>query len=157
MIDHLPRYERIWLMLGIGSIIVFLVILGIMGISFGLNPPGHMRTIDPERVVNTVPFDQPALIQIAPNEYRAVIVAQLFTFVPGEMKIPRGAIVHFEITSPDVVHGLLIPNTNVNIMIVPGHVTEFTYTFNKSGDFAMLCHEYCGIGHHMMMGKLVIH
>lgn len=156
MINHLPRYEKIWLSLGIGSIIVFLIILGFMGVSLGLNPPGHMRTIVPEQVAATAPFDKPALTQIGPNEYKATMVAQLFSFAPNEIKIPAGAKVHFEITSPDVVHGLLIPDTNVNIMVVPGHVTEFDYTFNRSGDYAMLCHEYCGAGHHMMMGKLIV-
>ncbi|RAP76546.1 cytochrome c oxidase subunit II [Paenibacillus montanisoli] len=156
MIDHLPRLERIWLLLGTGSLVVFLIILGVMACGLGLNPPGHMHTIVPEQVKTTAPFDKPALTQIGPNEYKASMIAEAFAFTPGEIAIPRGAKVHFEITSPDVVHGLLIPNTNVNIMVVPGHVTEFEYTFKKSGDYAMLCHEYCGIGHHMMMGKLVV-
>lgn len=156
MIDHLPRYERLWLLIGTGSIFVFLIILGVLGVSLGLNPPGHMHTIDAEKVKSTVPFDKPALMQTGPNEYRATMVAEVFAFTPGEIVIPKGAKVHFEITSPDVVHGLLIPNTNVNIMVVPGHITEFDYTFKNSGDYAMLCHEYCGIGHHMMMGKLVV-
>jgi cytochrome c oxidase subunit 2 len=156
MIDHLPRYERIWLLLGVGSIIVFLLVLGVLGVSLGLNPPGHMRTIAAEEVKKSAPFNKPELTQIGPNEYKATMIAELFSFTPGEIVLPKGAKVHFEITSPDVVHGLLIPNTNVNIMIVPGHVTEFDYTFKESGDYAMLCHEYCGAGHHMMMGKLVV-
>ncbi|MCR2804069.1 cytochrome c oxidase subunit II [Paenibacillus soyae] len=156
MIDHLPRYERIWLLLGIGSIIVFLVVLGTLGIFVGLNPPGHMRTIAPEEVAATAPFDEPGVTQLGPNEFRVTMVARLFAFDPGEITIPRGSTVHFEVTSPDVVHGLFIPNTNVNIMVVPGHISEYTYTFEDEGNYAMLCHEYCGVGHHVMMGKLVV-
>lgn len=156
MIDHMPRYERIWLLLGISSIVVFLLVVGFMGVSLGLNPPGHMRMIVPEEVMTTAPFDQPVLTKTGPNEYKATMVAQAFMFTPEELVVPKGAKVHFEITSTDVVHGLLIPNTNVNIMVVPGHITEFDYTFKKSGDYAMLCHEYCGVGHHVMMGKLTV-
>lgn len=156
MIDHLPRYEKMWLLIGIGSIFIFLFILGLLGAALGFHPPGHMRKIAPEDVKTAAPFNQPALTAIGPNEYKATMVAEMFAFAPGEIVIPKGAKVHFEITSPDVVHGLLIPDTNVNMMVVPGHVTEFDYTFNKSGEYAMLCHEYCGVGHHMMMGKLIV-
>src|SRR5690349_21508150 len=100
--------------------------------------------------------NEPALKQIGPNEYRATMVAQAFAFNPGELRLPKGATVHFEMTSPDVVHGLLIPGTNVNLMVIPGQITEFTYTFKESGDYALLCHEYCGVGHHLMMGRLVV-
>ncbi|WP_346773940.1 cytochrome c oxidase subunit II [Brevibacillus sp. SYP-B805] len=95
-------------------------------------------------------------MQTGPNTYKATMVAQMFSFVPNELSIPVGSTVHFELTSPDVVHGLFIPNTNVNIMVIPGHITEFTYTFHSKGDYLILCHEYCGAGHHLMMGRLLV-
>jgi cytochrome c oxidase subunit 2 len=153
---HLPYYEKIWLILGFLSLVVFLSVLGIMAVGLGLNPPGHMKTIPPELVRTSAPFNTPALVQTGPNEYKATMVAQMFSFAPNQLEIPAGAIVHFEIASPDVVHGLYIPNTNVNIMVVPGHITEFTYTFKNPGDYLMLCHEYCGNGHQVMMGNLKV-
>jgi cytochrome c oxidase subunit 2 len=153
---HLPYYEKVWLTIGSLSLVVFLVILGVLGVGLGLEPPGQMRTLPPEQVQTTAPFNQPQLVKTAPNEYKATMVAQLFTFLPNELEIPAGATVHFEVTSPDVVHGLYIPNTNVNIMAVPGHIAEFTYTFKEAGDYLILCHEYCGSGHQVMMGKLKV-
>jgi cytochrome c oxidase subunit 2 len=153
---HLPRYERIWLTIGIASLFIFLIILGTLAIGLGLQPPGHMKTIPPEQVRTSAPFNKPALVQIGPNEYKATMVAQMFSYLPGELEVPAGSTVHFEITSPDVVHGLYMPNTNVNIMVIPGHVSEYTYTFKHAGDYLMLCHEYCGAGHQVMMGKLKV-
>jgi cytochrome c oxidase subunit 2 len=152
----MPRGEKIWLVIGGFSLFVFLVVLGVLAFGMGLNPPGHMRTIAPEAVQTTSPFKEPILVQTGPNEYKATMVAQMFSFVPNQLSIPVGSTVHFEITSPDVVHGLFIPHTNVNIMAIPGHITEFTYTFKNKGDYLILCHEYCGVGHHLMMGKLLV-
>lgn len=153
---HLPRYERIWLTIGIGSLFVFLTVLGILAIGLGLQPPGHMNTISPEAVKTSTPFNKPNIVKVGPNEYRATMVAQMFSYTPDHLEVPAGSTVHFQVTSPDVVHGLYVPNTNVNIMVVPGHITEFTYTFKNPGDYLMLCHEYCGTGHHIMMGKLKV-
>lgn len=153
---HLPRYERIWLTIGIVSLFVFLIVLGTLAIGLGLQPPGHMNTVIPDAVKTSAPFNKPILEKIGPNEYRATMIAQTFSYTPDHLEVPSGATVHFRITSPDVVHGLYIPHTNVNIMVIPGHITEFTYTFMNSGNYLMLCHEYCGAGHHIMMGKLKV-
>lgn len=156
MFKHMPRYEKIWLSLGGLSLIAFLIILGVMAFGLGLQAPGHMHTIVPEEALKTAPFDDLGLKQTGEHEYELIMSGQMFAFFPNEVIIPAGSTVHFKITSPDVVHGLLIPGTNVNMMIVPGHITEFTYTFRESGEFLMLCNEYCGAGHHVMMAKLTV-
>jgi cytochrome c oxidase subunit 2 len=152
----IPRLEKIWLWIGGAMIVTFLIIIGFMGLSLGLNPPGHHRTIAPELVDTTAPFNTPGLVKIGDNEYRATIVSRIWTFQPNNLVIPAGATVHFEVTSPDVVHGLYIPGTNVNIMAIPGRITEFTYSFKKPGEYLVLCHEYCGTGHQNMMGKVTV-
>ena len=75
--------------------------------------------------------------------------------------MPAGSEVTFIVTSRDVIHGFLIPETTVNAMIIPGQVTEVTYTFDDAGDYKFICHEYCGlaneqIGHHSMFGRVVV-
>lgn len=153
---NIPRYERIWLTLGGSSIVVFLLLTGFMAVSMNLNPPNHLETIDPQAVSTTAPFDVPGLREIGPNEYEIVMVARLFSFQPEDITIPVGAKVRFKVTSPDVVHGLQIPHTNVNMMVVPGHITEYTYTFKNPGDYLILCNEYCGTGHHLMLSRIVV-
>ena len=56
----------------------------------------------------------------------------------------------FRLTSADVVHGFLLPDTNVNTMVVPGFVAEVRTNLAKPGDYIMPCHELCGPGHHAM-------
>lgn len=153
----LPRYEKIWLTFGFGSLILFLVILGVMAFGQGLHPPDSMQTtIAPEQVETTAPFNEPGLKQIGPNEYRLTILSYVFGYNPGTVRIPAGSTVHFEATTRDVVHGLFIPNTNINLMLIPGHVTEYTHTFDEQGEYFFLCHEYCGAGHHIMQGRIIV-
>ena len=151
---HIPRYERIWLIIGGLTLAVFLVLFAVLALSMGLNPPGHHMTIDPQAVLSTAPFDNPGIQQIGFGEYNVSIVARVFMFQPDTIQVPAGSKVHFQVTSPDVVHGLLIAGTNVNMMIVPGHITQFTYTFKKPGDYLIVCNEYCGAGHQFMMGRI---
>ena len=154
---HMPKYEKIWMAVGTGALILFLLITGILSITMGLNPPNGMQTIsEPENVELAPPFDNPGLEQIGPNEYRATIISYIFGYTPNIITVPKGATVHFQITSKDVVHGFNIPGTPTNLMLIPGHVAEYTQTFRKPGEFLILCHEYCGVGHQVMYGKLIV-
>ncbi|WP_226656060.1 cytochrome c oxidase subunit II [Pseudalkalibacillus hwajinpoensis] len=148
---HMHKLERLWLMIGSGALIVFLLVIGVNAFAMGHTPPSDSNILDPTQVDLTAPFDDPGLKKIGDNEYELVLVAQAFTFQSNdELKIPEGATVHFKVTSKDVVHGFQIPKTNVNMMITPGHVNTITHTFDEAGQFLILCNEYCGVGHQAM-------
>jgi cytochrome c oxidase subunit 2 len=147
---HVHRYEKIWLMFGGGLIVLFLLITGFNAFANGMHPPSHVQTIDPTKVDQTPPFDKPGLKKIGENEYELVMTSFVFGYAPSQVEIPAGATVRFIVTSKDVVHGFQIPGTNVNMMVVPGHVNSMTYTFDKPGKYLILCNEYCGAGHQVM-------
>ncbi|GIQ68498.1 cytochrome c oxidase subunit II [Xylanibacillus composti] len=153
---HIHKLEKIWLAFGIAMLIVFLVVLGVSTFSMGMAPPSHSHAIDPEQVDTTPPFDQPGLKQVGENEYEAVMIAYVFGYKPNDLVVPVGATVHFTVTSPDVVHGFAIPNTNVNMMIVPGEVSHITHTFDEPGEYLVLCNEYCGGGHEFMKTVITV-
>lgn len=118
--------------------------------------PGHVATVDPARVTETPPFDRPGVRQTGENEYEVVLIGRTWSFTPGEIRVPAGADVTFVGTSPDVIHGVLIPGTRVNVMLIPGQVTRTAYRFEEPGEYLLLCHEYCGVGHHTMFGKVIV-
>jgi cytochrome c oxidase subunit 2 len=39
---------------------------------------------------------------------------------------------------------------------VPGYDYGLRITPNKAGDYRVICNEYCGIGHHLMIGKILV-
>ena len=150
------RSERAWMAFGITTLIVFLAIMGVAALHDAIEPPSHMQTIDPTRVAETPPFDHPGLHQTGPKTYDDYVIAQIFSFNPGTVTVPVGSRVTFYATSPDVVHGFFIPNTAVNMMLIPGWVSDDAHTFDKRGTYLLLCNEYCGAGHHFMYGTVEV-
>ncbi|MBS4224294.1 cytochrome c oxidase subunit II [Lederbergia citrea] len=154
---HWHKYEKIWLVFGILSLVVFLSIVGVTAFSHGHTPAGGMDTIDPEKVNETAPFDNPGVIQIDDNTYEVVIVSMAFGYKPNQIKVPVGKEIIFTLTSTDVVHSFTIDNTKVNMMAVPGRITHKSYTFTKLGKYLVLCNEYCGAGHHFMQTEIEVY
>ncbi len=147
---HLHRYEKIWLAFGIGSLVVFLTLLGITAFGFGHHPPSHMAIVNSQNLRNEAPFNKPGLQQIDKTTYQANIIAMAFAFSPNKIEVPVGSTVRFNVSSADVVHSFTIPKTNVNFMVTPGHVNMAEHTFTEPGTYLVLCNEYCGSGHHSM-------
>ena len=65
-------------------------------------------------------------------------------------------VVTFRITSPDIVHGVHVPFTNMSTMVIPGYISEVTTRFSREGEAQFLCNEYCGLGHDYMWSKLKV-
>ncbi|MCD9020695.1 cytochrome c oxidase subunit II [Cohnella silvisoli] len=154
---HLHRLEKIWLSIGVSMLVIFLIVIGTMAFSMGMTPPSeHHHTIDPTKVTETAPFDKPAMTQIEDMHYEAVLVAYAFGYDPQTLEVPVGSTVDFKVTSSDVVHGFEIVGTNVNMMIEPGEVSHVSHTFDKPGEYLILCNEYCGTGHEFMKTTIVV-
>ena len=148
-------YEKWWMMAS-GIILVFFLLAVGASAFYGFSLPGHEKRIEPSRVMVDPPFAEPAVLQRGPGRYDVYMRAQIWAFAPNEIKIPAGSTVTFYVTSPDLQHGLLIERTNVNVMVVPGHVTKITARFDEPGEFRFFCQEYCGLAHHIMFGKVVV-
>jgi cytochrome c oxidase subunit 2 len=82
------------------------------------------------------------------------MIAQQFVFVPQCVEVPAGVPITFRMTSADVVHMLSFLGTDYGLKVVPGAITEATFTFTKPGTFKIPCHEFCGAGHYAMRGQL---
>jgi cytochrome c oxidase subunit II len=60
------------------------------------------------------------------------------------------------ISARDVNHGFGLVPLNVNLQIVPGYDYALRVTPTEAGDFRIICNEFCGIGHHMMIGRVIV-
>ena len=100
--------------------------------------------------------EEPGVFQTGENRYQVVMLGQAWSFTPNEVRVPAGAEVTFLVTSTDVIHGFNIEDTRVNAMLIPGQVARVTYTFREPGEHLIVCHEYCGLNHHMMWGRVIV-
>ena len=60
------------------------------------------------------------------------------------------------LSSMDWQHGFSLQPTNINLQIVPGYEMVIEITPDQAGEFGVICNEYCGIGHHTMVGRIYV-
>jgi cytochrome c oxidase subunit II len=159
----MERYERIFFWFSAVMLAFFLCTLAYVTVFMHIHLPGPAGRIIPKpgenlaaAVLTTPPFNHPGLREIAPGRYEAVILAQQWIFYPRKIEIPVGSEVTFKLTSADVIHGFFIPGTRINLMVVPGYISVETYRFTRSGNYRILCHEYCGREHQTMTAEVLV-
>ena len=149
-------YELAWILPSIAIPVGMLVALTVTAFGVGIHLPGEAGRVDPTKVAETAPFDQPGVVMTGPERYEVRMVAGIWSFNPAEVRVPAGSTVTFVVTSRDITHGLYIHRANVNVMLLPGQIARVRARFDHPGEYPMLCHEYCGIAHHTMWGKVIV-
>jgi cytochrome c oxidase subunit II len=71
----------------------------------------------------------------------------------GELVLPVGRTAHFTMSAVDVIHSFWVPNFGQKMDAVPGIETEIVVTPKRTGEFAVVCTELCGLGHATMRAK----
>lgn len=72
------------------------------------------------------------------------------------LELQKGKSYRVHISSLDWDHGFSLQPENINFTAYPGYEAVVTMTPNKSGQFGIVCNEYCGIGHHTMLGRIYV-
>ena len=154
--EVVARTEKRWIILMATMLLVMLAIIVVTGIVGAMHPPSNVEVIDPTTLHLQGEFVESNLgAAVEPDRSVTVrLIAEQYNFVPRCVQVPVGTPVKFRLTSADVVHGFLLPNTNVNTMVVPGFVAEVRTSFSRPGVYAMPCNEFCGDGHHGMWARV---
>lgn len=146
------QVERRWASIAVVCIAVMVGVAAFAGIHQATMPQAAVETVNPRTLHITGEFIESNLGSAAEPDGSVTVraVAQQYSFTPSCILVPTNTAVTFRATSADVVHGMLIEGTNVNLMLVPGYVSDITTSFRKPGEHAMPCHEFCGLGHEGM-------
>jgi cytochrome c oxidase subunit II len=152
------RVERRWAFLSIAIIVLLAGLAAFAGIHQATMPQARVETIKPQTLHLGGEFVESNLGSAVEPDGSVTVraVGQQYSFTPQCMVVPTDTPVVFRATSPDVVHGFLIQNTNVNTMLVPGYVSEIPAKFSKPGEYLMPCQEFCGVGHEGMWAKVKV-
>jgi cytochrome c oxidase subunit II len=70
--------------------------------------------------------------------------------------LEKGEEYRLHISSLDVNHGFSLQPNNLNYQILPGYDYVITITPTTSGEVSIICNEYCLVGHHIMVGKMIV-
>jgi cytochrome c oxidase subunit 2 len=74
----------------------------------------------------------------------------------SEVHLVEGQSVKLLLRSVDVLHDFYVPNFRAKMDLVPGLVSYFWFTPTKQGTYEIVCAEYCGTGHSVMLGTVVV-
>ncbi len=148
--------ERRWTiaMVGVAGVMFAAILFATLGLHLGA--PSNIETIDPATIHLGGEFAEANLgtrVDAAGRVTARIVTAQ-FSFQPQCVTVPQDTPVTFRLTSPDVIHGILVVGTNVNTMVVPGYISQVRTVFSQSGEFLMPCHEFCGLGHSQMIARV---
>lgn len=88
------------------------------------------------------------------------VTARQFGFQIEPATVKAGQQVVFEMQSEDTTHGFGVdyPTGGVafQAQIVPEHTQRVMWTFKEPGTYRVVCLEYCGVGHHNMLGQIEV-
>lgn len=139
-----------------GVIITTLCIIALFVFSL-LYAKNKYRSDVPECIPYDKAYETPKVNKIDEKTFQVFAVAQMWQFQPAEISIPAGSEVDFFVTSKDVVHGFHIYEKNINMMAVYGGINKTTVRFDEPGEYKIVCHEFCGVGHQNMEGKVLVY
>lgn len=142
----MERSERVVTGISVAVLALFFAAILVSVMGFGVDVPGC--------VTEMKPFERDTLFETGTKRYELHVIARMWAYQMPPVEIPAGSVVDIYLTSGDVVHGFHIDRTNVNLMAVPGTVTFMRVRFPEPGEYPIVCHEYCGIGHQQMMGVI---
>jgi cytochrome c oxidase subunit 2 len=74
----------------------------------------------------------------------------------GDLHLQINKPVKFLLRSLDVLHNFYVPQFRGKMDMVPGLVTFYWLTPTRTGDFEVLCAEFCGTGHYAMRGRVFV-
>ncbi|HRQ22997.1 MAG TPA: hypothetical protein PLF42_06150, partial [Anaerolineales bacterium] len=72
------------------------------------------------------------------------------------LQLEKGQTYRLHISSLDVSHGFSLQPVNINLQVLPGFDYVATIVPTSAGEFTIVCNEYCFLGHHVMVGKIIV-
>lgn len=156
--EQAERVERRWATLSIFIVLLWIAVAAFAGIHQVTMPQTRMEIVDPRTLHLAGEFLESNLGSAVEPDGSVTVraIAQQYSFTPPCIVVPAGTLVTFRATSADVVHGFLIEGSNVNTMLVPGYIASISVRFATRAEHSMPCHEFCGVGHHGMWGKVKV-
>jgi cytochrome c oxidase subunit 2 len=74
----------------------------------------------------------------------------------NELHVQKGLDYHYHLEARDVLHDFSVPVFRLKQDAIPGRVITGWFQPTLEGEFDIQCAEICGIGHGLMLGRIII-
>ena len=152
------RAEQRWAAVAVGIMVVLVVMAAFAGVHEATLPQSRIETVDPTTLHLRGEFIESNLGSALEPDGSVTVrfIGQQYSFTPPCLLVPADTPINFRATSADAVHGFLITGTTVNLMLVPGYISNLPARFDTTGERVMPCQEFCGVGHEGMWARIKI-
>lgn len=156
--------EKVWVAIAFGWCMVLFAMMPLWHWKGGQNPSGVRHRVEPEafaertrEFIDTyrVGEDQGIPVVEPPPGADIYLMGQMWRWTPV-LRLRKGAEYTLHLSSLDVNHGFGLVPLNINFQVVPGYDYGLKITPNEAGDFRIICNEFCGLGHHLMLGRVIV-
>jgi len=158
------RNEKLWVTIAFAWCMVLFAMMPLWHWKGGQNPSGIRRRVEPAAFYQRtqefitqyrVGEDHGIPIVAPPPGSDIYLAAMTYQWTPI-LKLQQGAEYTLHLSALDVNHGFNLNPLNVNFQVVPGYDYGLRVTPTEAGDFRIICNEFCGIGHHTMVGRVIV-
>lgn len=165
------KKEKLWVSIAFGWCLVLFAMMPLWHLKGGQNPTGvrgKVKAADFEARTDrfiqehgvkdkkgVLVEDQGLPVAAPPPGAEVYLEAKQWQWRPV-LKLKKGATYTIHLSSLDVNHGFSLYPASLNFQVVPGYDYALKMTPDKSGDYRIVCNEFCGIGHHVMVGRVIV-
>jgi cytochrome c oxidase subunit II len=158
------RAERIWITIAFIWCLVLFASMPFWHVRGGQNATGIRHRVDPAafnaRVQSFIEDykigeDNGYPIVHPPPGSDVYLRASMWSWTPI-LQLEAGKEYTLHLSSMDVNHGFGLLPLNINLQVVPGYDYALRVTPTEAGDFRIVCNEFCGVGHHVMIGRVIV-
>lgn len=156
--------ERVWIGLALAWCVVLSIAMPYWHFKGKQNSTGESYRVTPKAFMErTLAFSKAhkvgeekgvAIVEPPPGG-DAYLVAQMWRWFPI-VKLKAGQTYRLHLSSMDLQHGFSLLPMNMNFQVLPGYDHVLTLTPTVKGEFSVVCNEFCGIGHHLMTGRILV-
>lgn len=160
----LSKDERIWVVVALIWMLVSFFFMPIWHWFGSQNPPSETYAVTNdqyEKLVDSMVAkrkvgEEQGVPVVHPNPGEDVFIrAKTWEWYPI-VELEKGKTYRVHLSSMDLDHGFSIQPVNMNFMALPGYDYVLKLTPTQTGEFHIVCNEFCGVGHHMMVGKMYV-
>jgi cytochrome c oxidase subunit 2 len=121
--------------------------------TYRINPTAYEEKVEAFAEKYQVGEEAGVPVVRAPAGEDVYMLSRLWEWWPV-LELKKGQSYRIHLSSVDWQHGFSLQPTNINIQVHPGYEHVINLTPTESGEFGIICNEYCGIGHHQMTGRI---
>lgn len=162
--EQVERTEILWVVLAlIWALIMFFMmpywhIVGDQNLSneaYKVIPEQFAKKTEAEAAKHTIRMEKDVPVVAPPPGSDVYMLGRLWEWWPI-LELKKGESYRLHLSSVDWQHGFSLQPENINVQVHPEYDLVMTVTPTSSGEFSVVCNEFCGIGHHTMVGKIYV-